>query len=293
MPWLQLTFETTETQTEALTELLSQNGALAVTLEDAADQPLFEPPPGETPLWSRSRVTGLFDADIDVDNTIKQITTSLAPDPLPPWRSSPLEDKDWEREWMDSYHPICFGRRLWIIPSWHDAPEPDAVNILLDPGLAFGTGTHATTALCLEWLDEHLQPGISVIDFGCGSGILAIAAIKLGASHVIAVDNDPQALIASRANAEKNAVLNDIKIIAPNAVDSTQVDLLVANILAQPLIELADYFATLIKPDGRIVLSGILEQQAEDVVQAYQHAFEMEPAVTRDDWVRLSGTRRE
>lgn len=292
MPWLQLIFETQDTQTHALSDILTEAGALAVTLEDAADQPLFEPPPGETPLWSHLRVTGLFPAEINIKQTIAHIHKELAPEPLPPWRSKPLEDKDWEREWMDNYHPIQIGQRLWIVPSWRDSPEPKAVNILLDPGLAFGTGTHPTTALCLQWLDENMQSDIHVIDFGCGSGILAIAAAKLGASQVLAIDNDPQALIATRANAEKNKVLHMIDIHSPGSAPTKTVDLLLANILAQPLMELAGLFAQRVKADGKIVLSGILEQQTSDVTNAYSNWFELDPPAQKEDWIRLSGTRK-
>ena len=293
MPWIQLIFETQDLQTQALADALSDAGALAVTLQDGADQPLFEPLPGATPLWSQTRVIGLFEANIDIDGVAQQISAQLASGPLPPWRAEALEDKDWEREWMDSYQPIPFGKRLWIVPSWHTPPQPDAVNILLDPGLAFGTGTHPTTALCLEWLDAHLQPGIDVIDYGCGSGILAIAALLLGAEKAIAVDNDPQALLATRSNAENNGVLGQLAITAPAQLGTPCVDLLLANILAQPLIELAGHFAELVKPGGDIVLSGILKEQAAAVSAAYAPWFDMAPASARDDWVRLAGQRNE
>lgn len=292
MPWLQLIFETTEAQTPIIADSLSELGALAVTLEDAADQPLYEPPPGETPLWSQSRVAGLFEATVDIADIIDQLTTILAPAPLPPWRSKPLEDKDWVREWMDSYHPIAFGQRLWIVPSWRKPPQPDAVNILLDPGLAFGTGTHATTALCLEWLDQHLQKDMTVIDYGCGSGILAIAATLLGAKQVIAIDNDPQALLATRQNAEKNSVQDKTTVCAPSTYNTESVDLLLANILAQPLTELAELFSGLVKPGGQIVLSGILREQAAAVTNAYLPWFDIKPLVEKEDWVRLDGQRK-
>jgi ribosomal protein L11 methyltransferase len=194
---------------------------------------------------------------------------------------------------MDNYHPIAFGQRLWIVPSWRQAPDPTAINIKLDPGLAFGTGTHATTALCLEWLDQHLQGAPRVIDFGCGSGILAIAAAKLGSAEVYAVDNDPQALIATRANAEKNGLVDNIRVSTPDAVPQQTVNILLANILAQPLIDLAPKLSGLVKAQGDIVLSGILEDQAQDVINAYTPFFIMDPMVKKDDWVRLHGIRRE
>ena len=292
MPWLQLTFETTPDDADQLSELLSEAGANAVTFLDSADQPLYEPPVGETPLWSRTRVMGLFDAATDINHVVELINTALSPTPLPDWRVSPLEDKDWEREWMDSFKPMSFGERLWIIPSWTEPPEPEATNILLDPGLAFGTGTHPTTALCLQWLDEHGASFDEVIDYGCGSGILAVAAAKLGAKHVWAVDNDPQALIATHDNATKNNVNKSIKAALPAALPEIKTPLLLANILAQPLMGFAERFAQHISTDGHIVLSGILPDQAEQVAACYRPWFEMEAPVIQDEWVRLTGIRR-
>lgn len=296
MPWLQLTFEITPDDAEQYSDLLTEAGASAVTLQDSADQPLYEPPPGETPLWSRTRVIGLFDASADIKLIVEHIRGSLAPDPLPDWRVSPLEDKDWEREWMDNFKPMSFGEQVWIVPSWTEPPQPDAVNILLDPGLAFGTGTHPTTALCLQWLDAHSRTHSmhydEVIDYGCGSGILAIAAALLGAKHVWAVDNDPQALIATRDNAVKNGVTNSIEAVLPEALPEITTPLLLANILAGPLMEFAEKFAHHVSPGGFIVLSGILSEQAEKVSASYESWFEMEAPVTQDDWVRLDGIRR-
>jgi len=191
MPWLQLTFETTPDNADQFSDLLSEAGANAVTFLDSADQPLYEPPVGETPLWSRTRIIGLFDATADMPAVLGHISQAISPKSLPDHRISPLEDKDWEREWMDSYHPMRFGNRLWVCPSWREAPEPDAVNLMLDPGLAFGTGTPPTTALCLEWLDQANLKNRRVIDYGSGSGILALAAALLGAVTVLAVDNCP------------------------------------------------------------------------------------------------------
>ncbi len=293
MPWLQLTLETSPEDAERIADGLSELGASAVTLQDGADQPLYEPPPGATPLWSDTRVIGLFAADCDPQAITAQLSERLALDPLPPWRVAPLEDKDWERAWMDRFQPMRFGERLWIVPSWHAAVDEAAVNILLDPGLAFGTGTHPTTALCLEWLDAHGAAHDEVIDYGCGSGILAVAALKLGAGHVWAVDNDPQALIASRDNARKNGVENRLDVVAPEALPALQTPLLLANILAQPLMSLAETFADHVAPGGHVVLSGILAEQADEVAAHYRPWFDMDPAVQREEWVRLSGTRRD
>ncbi len=292
MSWLQLTLEGSPEDAERIADALSSLGAVAVTLQDGADQPLYEPPPGETPLWSATRIIGLFLANADIRAITTQLAAKLQMDKLPPWRVSPLEDKDWEREWMGNFHPMRFGKRLWIVPSWHTAPDSDAINILLDPGLAFGTGTHPTTALCLQWLDEHGADHPKVIDYGCGSGILAVAALKLGAGHVWAVDNDPQALIASRDNAAKNQVTERIDTIAPGRLPQQPVQLLLANILAQPLLELAEKFSRLVEPGGHIVLSGILQHQAEDITRHYAAWFDMTPVAQQEEWMRLSGRRK-
>ncbi len=292
MPWLQLKLASTPDAAQCLSDSLSDAGALAVTLQDAADQPLYEPPPGATPLWSQTWVTGLFDADADLQLVLACLRSALGEHDLP-YVISPLEDKDWEREWMDNYHPMRFGKRLWICPSWHQPPDVDAVTVMLDPGLAFGTGTHPTTALCLEWLDEHDVIGKHIIDYGCGSGILAVAAAKLGAQQVWAVDYDPQALHATTLNAEKNAVNALIHPVLPNDLPHETTDIMLANILAGPLIELAPLFAERVCPGGAIVLSGILNTQADAVMQRYQLWFDMFPATERDEWMRLSGVRKE
>jgi ribosomal protein L11 methyltransferase len=291
MPWLQLIIKSTEQQAEHLSELLSEAGAASVTLRDAADQPLYEPPPGETPLWDNIEIIGLFSADEEIDPVINHLRSALAPSPLPTWKLEPLEDKDWQNEWIKHFTPMQFGKRLWICPSWSPPPEPDAVNILLDPGLAFGTGTHPTTALCLQWLDEHISGGETVIDYGCGSGILALAAIKLGAKQVWAVDNDPQALLSCRNNADKNQLADRITLCAPDAVPSAPVDILMANILANPLLQLAPIFATLLKPGGHVVLSGILGNQVELIEQRYRQWFQLELPVHLDDWVCIHGIK--
>ncbi len=292
MPWLQLIFETDADGAPALSDLLSENGALAVTLEDDADQPLYEPPPGTTPLWRATRVVALFEQDSDMNAILAAVAAAWAPRELPAWRMAELEDREWSREWMDTFKPMKFGERLWIVPSWSEAPEAQAVNILLDPGLAFGTGTHPTTRLCLEWLDQHAPSGAQVVDYGCGSGILAIAAAKLGADHVWAVDNDPQALLATRDNAARNEVLERIATALPEELPEVHSDVLVANILAEPLIALALRLALLVRPEGRLVLSGILPDQAAMVLSAYSDWFEMAPVVEYDGWVRLEGRRK-
>ena len=287
MAWIQFICNTTSDKADALSDAFSECGAVAVTFEDDADQPIYEPDLGTTPLWTATRIVALFDAETNPDDVGNMLST-LITDP-PSYRVEAVEDKDWEREWMDNFHPIQFGERLWICPSWHTPPAADAVNIMLDPGLAFGTGTHPTTALCLNWLDQAELKGKYVIDYGCGSGILAIAAALLGAERVIGVDTDPQALEATRANAARNGV--EIEAYLPGDCPNEPCDLLLANILAGPLQTLAPVFANLAKPNAEIVLSGILQVQAEEVSESYQAWFDMQPAVVKEDWIRLSGTR--
>ena len=292
MPWLQLELEANPANAEQLSELLQAAGAGAVTLQDMADQPLFEPPPGATPLWNSTRVTGLFTADTDIPAVLASLAQQLEPAPLPPWHLNPLEERDWIRAWMDNFQPMQFGDQLWICPSGFTPPVPEAINIQLDPGLAFGTGTHPTTAMCLRWLDAHPPWDMRVIDYGCGSGILGIAACKLGARQVIGVDTDPQALLATQANAEKNHVADCIQAYLPADVHVEPVPLLLANILAGPLHSLAPRFAELVAPGGQLVLSGILAEQAEDLRQQYQPAFDIKLVAQQEEWVCLAGQRR-
>lgn len=292
MPWLQLKLDNPAEQAELISELLTNLGAAAVTFEDGADQPLFEPDPGETKLWNNTRIIGLFDANNDMPALIAELKTALGPQAPQQFHINPVEDKDWERAWMDNFKPIRFGKNLWICPSWHTPDDPKAVNVMLDPGLAFGTGTHPTTALCLEWLDAHPPKGLEVIDYGCGSGILAIAAALLGAKQIDAVDHDPQAILATQDNAKKNDVSNIINALLPSQFKAKQADLILANILANPLLELAPYFANIVKSGGQIVLSGILAEQADQIIQRYSSWFELQPAVQRQEWIRIDGKRR-
>ena len=301
MPWLQLKLETPPLLTERYEDLLLEAGACAVTLEDAADQPLFEPERGTTPLWDRTRIIGLFDAETDMDQVLAWVNQghqTIAPDaPFPPNKTELVEDKDWEREWMDNYHPMQFGQRLWVCPSSKPVPDPNAINLMLDPGLAFGTGTHPTTALCLEWLEQQDLDATTVIDYGCGSGILGIAALLLGATRMIGIDIDPQALQASRDNAQRNHIDDSqVELYYPPQLAEKYprltVDLLVANILAGPLVELAPTLKALLNPGGKIALSGVLASQTEQLIQAYSPWFELDPPVLSDEWVRLTGVRR-
>lgn len=289
MPWIQIKLQASGTQSNLIEDHLMGLGAVSVTLEDSADQPLLEPPPGATPIWDDTTLTGLFEANADVELICAALRNELGEQT--PIHVDALEDKDWVREWMDAYQPIPFGKRLWVCPSWKTPPDRHAVNMMLDPGLAFGTGTHETTALCLEWLDGADLEGKTVVDYGCGSGILAIAAALLGAEKVYCVDNDPQALLATRQNSERNQIADRIQVFAPDAMPNIKADLMLANILAGPLISLSEHLANLTNRKGNLILSGILLEQADEVSQAYRNRFDMQPATCKGDWVRLTGVR--
>ncbi|HHC6893572.1 TPA: 50S ribosomal protein L11 methyltransferase [Vibrio parahaemolyticus] len=294
MPWIQIKLNATNENAEQIGDMLmEETGALSVTFLDAQDTPVFEPLPGETRLWGDTDILALYDAEADTNFIIDQIKTSNMLAENFAYKVEQLEDKDWEREWMENFHPMKFGERLWICPSWREVPEPDAVNVMLDPGLAFGTGTHPTTALCLEWLESMDLSGKTVIDFGCGSGILAIAAIKLGAEKVIGIDIDPQALLASKDNAERNGVANKLEVYLPqNQPEGLIADVVVANILAGPLRELAPIIKGLVKPNGALAMSGVLDTQAEDVASCYRDELHIDPIVEQSEWCRISGRKQ-
>lgn len=299
MAWLQLKASIAPEQAEWLEELLLAEGASAITLQDAHDEPVFEPDRGTTPLWRETVLTGLYDDLSDVEAMIERVQRAWAqqlPDePTPQIEYELLADRDWEREWMDGFEPLRMGERLWIVPSWHAAPDPQAVNLLLDPGLAFGTGTHPTTALCLGWLDAQHLDQRQILDYGCGSGILAIAALKLGADTAVGVDIDPQALQASRDNAERNGIDESRLILDyPERLGQGRFDVVVANILAGPLIELAAAIAGRVAPGGRLALSGILAAQAESVLDAYRDQdMVMDEPQEKEGWMLLTGYRRD
>lgn len=292
MPWLQVRLAISPEQAETYEDALLEVGAVSVTFMDAEDQPIFEPELNTTPLWSHTHLLALFEADTNADAVFAHLQL-LTGTTLPEHHAEVIEDQDWERSWMDNFQPMRFGRRLWIVPSWHEAPEPGAVNLLLDPGLAFGTGTHPTTALCLEWLDGQQLQDTQVLDFGCGSGILAIAALLLGAQQAVGTDIDVQALEASRDNAQRNGIADDrFPVYLPADLPAQQADVLVANILAGPLVSLAPQLSGLVRPGGLLALSGILAEQGEEVAAAYAQDFELDPIANRDGWVRISGRRR-
>lgn len=292
MPWLQVRLAITPEQAATYEDALLDVGAVSVTFMDAEDQPIFEPDLGTTPLWSHTHLLALFEADTDPAALLAHLAL-LTGGPLPAHQVEQIADQDWERSWMDNFQPLRFGQRLWIVPSWHQPPEPQAVNLHLDPGLAFGTGTHPTTALCLEWLDGQSLHDCNVLDFGCGSGILAIAALLLGAKQACGTDIDPQALEASRDNATRNGIdAARFPLYLPSEMPADTFDLVLANILAGPLVQLAPIISQHVRQGGHLVLSGILAEQAEEVRAAYQADFILDPTAEKDGWVRISGVRR-
>ena len=291
MPFLELTLELQGLSPDLAEAAAFGSGALSVTLTDTRDDAVLEPKPGEVRLWPATRLQALFADGSDCAALRAGLAQQLGVDPA---RIQPrlIEDRLWEREWLKDFHAMRFGARLWVCPHHEVVAEPDAVIVLLDPGLAFGTGTHATTAMCLSWLDAHAPSGAQVIDFGCGSGILAIAALKLGAARAWCHDIDPQALLATRENAQANGVAEATVICADIAQLPAGVDVLLANILSGPLCELAPHFATLVRPGGHVILSGLMQHQEAEVTAAYDAWFDTTPTAARDGWVALNAVRR-
>lgn len=291
MAWQQLKVRANPQQLDDVESLLLAAGASAISLLDGQDQPVFQKEPGSTPLWDDTVVVALFDSAIDLKAQLYSL--ALEPAVLELGMPEALADQDWERSWIDRFQPQRFGRRLWICPSWQEPPDPDGVNLLLDPGLAFGTGNHATTALCLRWLDEHAPSELSIIDYGCGSGVLALAALKLGASSAMGVDNDPQALIATADNCRRNGISPEqLPCFLPHEFAPQRADLLLANILAEPLLELAPTLAALVRPGGRIVLSGLLVEQSESLRQGYKQWFNFDTDQQEQGWSLLAAIRK-
>jgi len=297
MPWVQANLQIKPELAELFEDLLLASGALSVTYQDTQDQPIYEPELGTTPLWQNTTVSGLFDADNDIaiieDYLRIAFNDQAAGEKFPNIVFEILEDKDWEREWMKSYKPMQFGQRLWVCPSWCEPPQPQAVNLMLDPGLAFGTGTHPTTALCLRWLDSIELEQKTVTDYGCGSGILGVAALLLGAQSVLAVDIDIQALQATQTNLERNNLASSrLASYLPEDAPDFKSDVLVANILSGPLVELAPVLKDRVKDSGLMVLSGLLANQEQDIIDAYSPWFDLQPAVEDEGWIRISGIRK-
>jgi len=292
MGWRQVVIVVGASDAGRVEEILAAQGALAVTLSDAADDPVLEPLPGETPLWRSTCLTALFADTTDTLPLQAALESAFHPAEPPPWRVETLEDRDWAREWQKTFRPMRFGRRLWVCPLEAEPRDTDSVVLRMDPGLAFGTGTHATTALCLERLDSLDLNETRVLDMGCGSGILAIGAILLGARAALAVDIDPQAITATMNNARENRVDDRLTAVLDQDDPGGRFDIVIANILAKPLADMAAALSSRVGGGGMLVLSGILESQCPGVRQQYERWIRFEPPQLRDGWACLSGRRR-
>ena len=291
MSWLELSVRVSRQLAPLVESLLQNEPVLALTLTDDADDPVLEPGVGETPLWPAVCVTALFSGDTPVESLSRILSLVPGVDRPQHVNFRKFKDQQWERVWLDRFRPMQFGSGLWIVPGDQEAPADAAFVLRLDPGLAFGTGTHPTTRLCLQWMDGQDLGGLTVVDFGCGSGVLGIVAAIKGADDVICVDNDPQALVATRDNAERNRVTEKIHVFSPEQFKPEQSDVVLANILAGPLIELAPRLLASLRPGGSLVLSGILEAQAQEVAEAYQPFIDHLSITLDDGWVRLQGKK--
>ncbi|ODT62883.1 MAG: ribosomal protein L11 methyltransferase [Nitrosomonadales bacterium SCN 54-20] len=304
MAWISVIIKTDSMHVEALSDAMLALGALSTDIHDSAagtehEQPLFgEPGEPIADIWLAPELTALFKGDTDISTVMRAAAEAVGLPAPPSYHIEYVEEQDWVRVTQSQFNPIRISSRLWVVPSWHEIPAPNAINLILDPGLAFGTGTHPSTQLCLEWLDENLGGGEDVLDYGCGSGILAIAALKMGAHHVVGIDIDPQAVEASRQNARLNQCAETEIAFHTQMAEQTDTerggwaDVVVANILANPLIMLAPILTHATRLEGHIALSGILAEQAEEVMQAYRQSFDMHIALNREGWVLLAGTRK-
>lgn len=295
MAWQSVAFLTDAAHAEPFCDALLAAGALSASIEDADagtadEQPQFgEPGSLTTPGWEHSRVVALFEPETDIAAALTAAADEIGLAGAPTFTVESLQEQNWVQLTQAQFSPIRISDRLWIVPSWHDAPDPDAVNLVLDPGMAFGTGSHPTTRLCLEWLERTVTPGCTVLDYGCGSGILAIAAARLGAGTVAGVDIDPQAILAARDNAERNAVSGRFEDSAEPVAG--EYDLVVANILSNPLRVLAPAICAHVRPGGHLALSGILAEQADEIIGIYGRHLPLAVADTREGWVCLAGTK--
>ena len=291
--WQQLKIQLHSEDTSYFEQILFDSDAISISYLDAEDQPVFQEEPGSTPLWDNTFLLCLFNTKTDLGSLLNKLRCNTKVLNNKSLNIELIEDQDWERSWMKDFEPIQFGEKLWICPSWLSPPEPNAVNIKLDPGLAFGTGNHATTSLCLRWLDQADVRGSEVIDYGCGSGVLSIASALLGAVKVHSVDNDPQAISATIDNSRRNKVPGDVlTTYLPEAVPPVHADILIANILERPLIDLSEKFAELVKKGGYITLSGLLEEQIPSLLSCYDRWFDMEAPQVEQGWGLLCGTRK-
>ena len=292
MIWKQISFEVKKSETDLVSEVLMGLGSVSITYSDALDDAIYEPPVGQTPLWDNVKVNALFSSEVNqksIETSISDICNIVVIDTVT------LKDRVWEEECQKDFPSMRFGKRLWVCPSWDTESilSNDSIVIHMDPGLAFGTGTHQTTSLCLEYLDSNPPKNLRVIDFGCGTGILAIAAVKLGAKSVIAIDNDPQAVLSSKENVAKNKCENTITTIhSINQGNDRKCDLLIANILANPLVELEPLFSNLVHINGMLLLSGILKEQVDRVVKCYSINFSNIEVANKGEWFRISGKRK-
>jgi ribosomal protein L11 methyltransferase len=292
MSWKQISFEVKKSEIDLVSEVLMGLGSISITYSDALDDAIYEPPVGQTPLWDNVKVNALFSSEVNqksIETSISDICNIVVIDTVT------LKDRVWEEECQKDFPSMRFGKRLWVCPSWDTESilSNDSIVIHMDPGLAFGTGTHQTTSLCLEYLDSNPPKNLHVIDFGCGTGILAIAAAKFGAKSVIAIDNDPQAVLSSKENVAKNKCENTITTIhSINQGNDRKCDLLIANILANPLVELEPLFSDLVHTNGMLLLSGILKEQVDRVVKCYSINFSNIEVVNRGEWFRISGKRK-
>ncbi|CAG7856988.1 Ribosomal protein L11 methyltransferase [biofilm metagenome] len=293
MAWHQISVVTDETTAPKVADLFSDFGAVSVTYMDDEDEPVYEPAPGETRIWKRTRVIALYEITVDPALIKSQVRKIFHEKCLSHWEFDVIKDQAWERAWMEFYQPMKFADKLWVCPTDQERHEANTVCLTLDPGLAFGTGTHPTTALCLDWLAHQNLTGKTIVDFGCGSGILAIASLLLGANIAYAVDIDPQAITATEYNAVKNNVQDKVICCLPDqfAANKLQFDVVLANILAKPLIDMAQQITSLLITGGQLVLSGILAEQADGVATGYSPYIELNSCVQQDEWVRLSGTK--
>lgn len=290
MTWLSLKILSKQQEAEQLSDSLEHLGAVAVTFEDAADEPLYEPNLGQVPLWQQTWVVGLFESDVSIDPILLSLTQEYGPQITGRLRLGSVADQEWQLAWREHFKPLCFGSHLWVCPDEQAVPDPAAIKILLAPGLAFGTGTHPTTALCLEGLAAEPPKDKTVLDYGCGSGILAIAALKLGAKTAVCVDHDPQALLATADNALQNQLdPSQISTYLPADLAPETFDLVIANILAGPLVELAPTLLKHLKPGGELILSGLLAKEAPTVMLAYQPEIHWQQPNQQGDWIRLKG----
>lgn len=292
MPWHQITIITNENLAPRIADFFDNLGAVSVTYMDAEDEPVYEPAIGETKIWSNTEVIALYEMDAEPALIKTRLYSQFKAEQFHDYRHEIVEDQEWERAWMEFYKPMKFADKLWVCPTDQEQHESGTVCLTLDPGLAFGTGTHPTTALCLEWLASHDLTGKTAIDYGCGSGILAVAAILLGAKQAHAVDIDPQAITATQSNALKNQVQDKIACYLPEQFTPFQADIVLANILAKPLIDMAKQISNLVAPGSQLILSGILHEQAESVMDAYQEYIAFNVPVQQDDWIRLDGVKR-